>query len=228
MGYPRQRAAVVDAPRVARAPARGIPRRSPPCRPRRACHRWALLLIAVCGAGCGGPELRQDTHHFYFTVGQHPCWVEVAARQAAVHQTVNYRAVPPPGDALLAIHARPGVIRWNSRNVGVPMDGAFLDSGGRVLCLFHAPALSRVNHVSPADARSLLLAQTGFIRQAQLSIGSRVRLPLKVWTHARQCWALDAEEQREYWDDIGYRPPAERWGDTDATSQTHSPATNRP
>ena len=182
-----------------------------------------LLAALVAAAGCTETELRPPAKVFPLEIGGRPYHVEVVAHRRAVRQTVNYRRPPGPGEALLAIYPKPCRIRWNSRNVTVPLDGLFLDSRGRVLSIFTSRPLTRRDRVSSGLARALLLAPATFIRTTQLSPGSRVSLSDSVWDYARTCWADDQREQRAQRDAIGYQPPEQRWGDTAAT-QPAAPA----
>jgi len=179
---------------------------------------YALAVCALCvWPGCTATELRAPTAVFPLTIGPQTYRVEVAARQSAARQTINYRALPSSDRPFLALHRAPGQIRWNSRNVAVPLDGAFLDSAGRVLRCFTSTPLSRRDHVSPPDARALLLAPIAFVRHAELRPGSAIRIPSAVWAYARQCWQQDDVKKRARWQAIGYRTPEQRWGEAPPT-----------
>ena len=184
-----------------------------------------LLAAICCAAGCADAELRQHTQTFPLAIGSTTCSVEVAAREADARQNLNWRRPPEDGQAFLALQRVAGIIRWNTRNIERPLDGAFLDSEGRVLATFRTVPLSRDDHVSSNQARALLLAPAGLLTQAGLTPGARIALPPKLWAYARTCWDEDDRDRRKRWDAIGYRTPAQRWG-TPPGSQ-HDPATSR-
>ena len=187
--------------------------------------RAAPLVVAmVCAAGCADAELRQPTQMFSLSIRSTTYSVEVAARQAAARQNLNWRRPPEDGQAFLALQRTAGVIRWNSRNIRLPLDGAFLDSEGRVLHVFRTIPLSRDDHVSSNQARALLLAPPGLIARASLAPGTRVAMPPELWAYARTCWDEDDRHRRKDWDAIGYRPPAERWGTPPGSQPTPPPS----
>ena len=183
-----------------------------------------ILCVPIpCLVGCAPSELREPTRTFTVHIASRPCPVEVAARRTPVRQTLNYRTLPPQGEAFVALHRQPGVIRWNSRNLSSHLDGAFLDSAGRVLACFTTVPLSRVDHVSPPEARALLLARPGFIRHTKLVPGTTVSLPPAVWAYARTCWDADDAHEQAQWRAIGYRPIPARWGRPEAPSPASPP-----
>lgn len=187
-----------------------------------------VLLAIACTAGCAGPDLRDDTQRFHFTLGPRPCSVDVAASRVAVRDNIQFRRPPGPGEAMLLLYPTPRAVRWNSRNVDVPVEGAFLDRTGRVVGSFRAVPLSRVDHVSGKGVRALLLGGEGFLRNAELSEGSQLAIPGEVWAYARENWTRDAQERRKQWDAMGYRPPAERWGERAKPGPSQVPVTTQP